>query len=312
MSASSDPAHHGNQSEVADGASTLSSDDLIGRVAAIQQRAAARGQKGTQLAPQCAQLPLWEDSVRGLPNPLARSALFTVGNRNQRRANLKNKLVASLTGFGITYTGEELRQDDEDAFLQLLHICRRQPLGEPVEFKAHAMLNELKWGRSSKAYQRLRDSIQRLKACSLTVATDGGKRGFSGSLIRKFAWKEDEQGAPATAWRIWLEPELVNLFKPDLYTQVYWEQRLSLSSPLSKWLHGYYYTHKEPFPNSVGLLQKLSGSTCKSKSDFRRQLRSALGALGDCGFFEETCIDSADNVRVKRSKPLRGPRILEQ
>jgi hypothetical protein len=281
---------------------TASSDDLIGRVEAIQKRVAASKPKSAPVASVPAQLPLWDDSVRGLPNPLARSALFTVGNRCQKRMNIKDKVVASLQGVKISYQGEELRQDDEDAFLQLLHICRKQPLGEPVEFKAYAMLTELKWGRSSRSYQRLQDSIRRLKACSLTVATEDGKRGFTGSLIRKFAWKEDEDGAPMTSWRLWLEPELVNLFKPDLYTQVYWDQRLALTSPMAKWLHGYFYTHKEPYPNRVELLKTLTGSSAKTKSDFRRQLRPALDALKNCGFLEDWHIDTNDVVRVKRSK----------
>ncbi|MEN3294792.1 MAG: hypothetical protein V7642_4045, partial [Burkholderiales bacterium] len=63
------------------------------------------------------QLPLWENQVRGLPNPLARSALFTVARQNEPRQHLKERPITSVKGVEIFYTGEELRQDDEDVFL---------------------------------------------------------------------------------------------------------------------------------------------------------------------------------------------------
>ena len=78
------------------------------------------------------QLPLWPNDLRGIPNAFARSALFNVANaRKGERSNVKRLEIAALRGISITYTGEELRQDDEDVFLQLLHIARDTELGQP-------------------------------------------------------------------------------------------------------------------------------------------------------------------------------------
>lgn len=247
-------------------------------------------------------LPFWPEPVRGLPNPLARSDLFTVGNRAQPRANFKNKMVASTKGVSIVYRGEELRQDDEDVFLQILHVARDFPLGESVELTGFGVLKALGWGRSQPMYERLKECLMRLKASALTVSTDNDDKGFSGSLIRKFAWQGDD-GTPMKTWKIWLEPELIRLFSPDTYTQIYWEQRLSLSSPLAKWLHGYYYTHKEPYALKTETLRTLCGSKIKALSDFRKKLKLALESLKECGFLVSWNIDGSDLVHVVRGDP---------
>lgn len=256
------------------------------------------------------QLPLWPEDVRGLPNPLARSALFTVGNRNQPRLMIKNKLIACASGVKILYQGEELRQEDEDAFLQILHISRHHQLGDPVELTAHAVLTDLGWGRSSRMYTRLKETLLRLSATALTVSSESEDRGFSGSLIRKFAW-QGEDGNTMKRWLVWLEPELISLFGQDMYTQIYWEQRLALSSPLARWLHGYYYTHREPFPLKVKTLHFLCGSRAKAMSDFKHQLLIALDGLVTVGFLSDWELEQRSGlIKVVRRPPPRSLTLL--
>ncbi|MEC4723934.1 plasmid replication initiator TrfA, partial [Noviherbaspirillum sp. CPCC 100848] len=101
-----------------------------------------------------AQLPLWENQVRGLPNPLARSALFSVARQNEPRQHLKERPITSVKGVEIFYTGEELRQDDEDVFLNLVHLARSQPLGHEVSFTAYSMLKSMGWPTSAPSYER--------------------------------------------------------------------------------------------------------------------------------------------------------------
>lgn len=279
------------------------------RIEAIRQRGTRSKSPAPVGAEVQSRLPFWPEPVRGLPNPLARSDLFTVGNRAQPRQHFKNKAVASTKGVSIVYRGEELRQDDEDVFLQILHVARDSPLGESVELTGFAVLKALGWGRSQPMYERLKECLLRLKASALTVSTDNDERGFSGSLIRKFAWQGDD-GTPMKTWKIWLEPELIRLFGPDTYTQIYWEQRLSLSSPLAKWLHGYYYTHREPYAIKVETIKSLCGSKIKTLSDFRKKLKLALDSLKECGFLMSWQIDASDLVHVVRGDPPKRIRTL--
>lgn len=224
------------------------------------------------------QLPLWTEKVRGLPNSFARSALFCVGSRSRRR-HLKNEEIAALNDTVIRYTGTELRQDDEDVFLQLVHLARGRPVIDTVEFSAYGMLKELSWGHSSKAYERLRECIDRLKANALKVSfkVDGREIGFAGSLIRKFVWADGE-GA-RQHWKVWFEREVVVLFGAVSYTEIEWLQRTKLGGAIAKWLHGFYVTLSECPPMQVETLRHLCGSQCASMPAFRQMLRKAMQEL---------------------------------
>ena len=257
------------------------------------------------------QLPLWHDKVRGLPNPIARSSLFTVGNQNQPRQFFKtHRSIVSLAGFTLSFRGEELRQEDEDVFLQLTHLARNHVLGERVEFTAYSILKELGWKRSAEGYARLRLTLDRLQGAGLRVVSDNNSGGYQGALVRKFAWKDDSD-TPLSHWAVWLEPEIVKLFGPNGYTQVWWAQRLRLRSALAKYLHGYYGTHEEPYPMKVETLRALTGSRTQRLGDFRKAIRVALEQLVKECFLDRWHIDGNDLVHVVRSpknkmKALQG------
>jgi hypothetical protein len=255
------------------------------------------------------QLPLWGDKVRGLPNPIARSSLFTVGNQNEPRVfHRTHKAIQTIAGYTITYKGEELRQDDEDCFLQLVHLARHHAAGDKVEFTAYSFLKELGWKKSSEGYERLRTTLDRLQLTGLRISTaageseggDGAGGGYQGALVRKFAWK-DETGRSLTRWVVFLEPEIVTLFAPNGYTQVFWEQRMRLRSSLAKYLHSYYASHESPYPIKSATLKSLSGSRASRLSDFRKSLRTALQQLVDEAFLDTWRIDANDLVHVVRS-----------
>lgn len=245
------------------------------------------------------QLPLWSEFRRGIPNDLVRGALFTVGNARMPRAYRKSMVIASLGGIEITYTGEELRQDDEDVFLQLVHLARVSPLGKEVSFTAHSILKSLKWPTNSRSYERLKETITRLQATGLELRSP--HHGYSGSLIRDFAWKQEDSGAPSRSWTVRLEPRIAALFDNVSYTQIDWQQRLELGT-LAKWLHSFYYTHRSPLPMKTATIRKLCGSTTKDLSKFRQLLRDSLQELLDVGFLSEAEIKrGSDLVHVTRT-----------
>lgn len=251
------------------------------------------------------QLPIWPEDMRGLPNDIARSALFNVANaRKGARGNFKRRSIAALHGIAITYTGEELRQDDEDVFLQILHMARHYEVGQAVRFTAYAMLTELGWVKNSASYRRLVECLDRLKATALSVTVElpnSHRRGFSGSLIRAFRWREEGTGAPMRQWEILLEKEIVALFGPTSYTRLEWRMRLKLN-PMAKWLHSFYHTHRDPVPYSVARLHELTGSEIKELRQFRYKLKQSLETLVRVGFFVSARVDQrSDLVYVERS-----------
>lgn len=253
------------------------------------------------------QLPIWPEKARGMPNALARSALFNVANaRKGERDSLKRHAVASMAGICITYTGEELRQSDEDVWLQLCHICRMQELGTEVRFTAYSMLGELGWTKNSGSYKRLVDCLDRLKASSLAVTVDvpGGRVNYTGSLIRSFRWREVSSSSPMREWTVLLEKEIIALFEPSSYSRLDWKTRLTLP-PMAKWLHTFFHTHQTPFPMKVETLHKLTGSKIAEMRKFRYKLKIALEELVDRGFLVSAKIDPrSDLVIVERARAV--------
>ena len=264
------------------------------------------------------QLPIWPQELRGMPNAFARSALFNVANaRKGKRSNLKRAPIAALRGITITYTGEELRQDDDDVYLQILHIARMHPLGTYVQFTAHSMLRELGWSINNGSYKRLVDCLDRLKASAVAVTVEGlsgSRTNYTGSLIRSFKWKEDGEGGVAMRhWEILLEKEILALFGSSAYSRLEWKLRLKLP-PLAKWLHSFYHTHAQPFDYSVAKLYELCGSETAELRQYRYNLRKALELLVDKDFFASAVIDArTDLVKVvRRSQALELlPRVSD-
>jgi hypothetical protein len=278
----------------------------------LRERARAKnaGRDVSSVFQEVVQLPLWEERVRGLPNSFARSALFTSANRSVERENFKRRKIATLRGAEIFYTGEELRQDDGDVFLQIVHLARQQPLGDVVEFSGYALLKDLEWTTSKGSYERLRDSINRLSSTTVLVKTDGSytgqsEKGFGGSLVRKFEWNADAERGTSQCWRIWLEPEIVVLFGRDTYTRIDWAQRLQLP-PLAKWLHQFYFTHEKPIGYKVETIRTLCGSRIAVLAKFRYKLREALALLVEVGFLVSYDIDSRTDIL----NVVRAPRRI--
>lgn len=274
---------------------------LIRRLQAIEQKAKARqAEQETNKPPP--QLPLWGDELRGLPNSLARGALFTAGKSGaEDREFLQNQVIASQANIHIVFSGQELRQDDASVFMTLLHMARDRPLGEPIRFTAYSMLKELGWSINSDGYKALRECCDRLKVTSLTVRKSDATAGYSGSLVRSFEWV-DTDGAQMSRWQVYMEPKITALFGDTAYTLLSWQERKQIGgrSTLALWLHSFLGTHRDPFPISVNRYYELSKSKTKNLSDFKSRLGKALQRLVEVGFLESYKIDGG-LVHVKRN-----------
>jgi len=260
------------------------------------------------------QLPFWPKQTRALPNDLARSALFTVQNRKQTRKHLHQAEVAAFGDIKLRYTGEQLRQDDEDVWLAIQHLARNRPIQEPVVFRPIDMVRSLGWAIKGQSYTRLKGTIVRLKATDLQVQCSVGL--FGGSLIQTYAFSRDE-GDIANFdvditdmldkgyWAIWLDQHISQLFRPDTYTLIDWEQRRQLA-PLAKWLHSYFKGHSDPFPIKVATIQKMCGTNAVNLFHFRDDLKRALNRLQQIGFLLAWHLDDDDKVHVRRAPRARN------
>lgn len=260
----------------------------------------AKKEKSTSLAVEISQLPLWPDVVRSLPNEILRSALFNARNRKNPRAMMKSEPIAIIGDGRITYRGEELRQDDETVWLQLVHLARQHVVGQLVEFTAYSFCKDIGWSINQKSYDRLKESLRRMQATGLDVYSKRLDRGVSLSMIPFFEYEDSETQKSLPRWRVRIAPELVDLFGNDHYTRIEWEQRLKLPDGLATWLHGYLASHRVPHPIKIDTIALGSGMNTVEKTELRRLIKRALTNLVDCGFLLSFDLAS-DLVTVKRA-----------
>lgn len=244
------------------------------------------------------QLRLWDETIRCLPNEIANSALFNARNRRQARVYLKQYEIAVLGSGKITFTGEELRQDDETIWLQLIHLAKERPLGNTVDFTPFSLCKAVGWTIDGRSYARLRQCLDRMQATSLSVYSTRLKEGVSLSMLPAFRWC-DQAGKALKQYQVKVAPELVTLFGEKHYTQLEWSQRLALPDGIATWLHSYYASHQKPFPVKIGTLKKGAGITTESTTALRQLIEKALTKLVDVGFLDSSEI-VGELVHVKR------------
>ena len=245
------------------------------------------------------QLPLWPDAMRCLPNEIIRSALFNARNHKQPRAYFEDAEITVIGGGRVSFTGKELRQNDQTVWLQLIHLAKSQPLGEVVEFTPYSFCKSVGWKATGGDYIRLRESLTRMQATALSVYSDRLKEGISLSMIPEFKW-QNGKGQALSLYQVRVAPKLVELFGDVQYTQVEWEQRLALPVGIATWLHGYYASHKAPFPVKMNTIKAGAGITISSNKELKRLIEKALTQLIAVGFLASFEIKD-DLVHIART-----------
>lgn len=255
------------------------------------------------LAKQNAQLilfPVWKSENRAMPNVIVRSSLFTARNPRTPRVYRKNETLAVIGPGEIEYTGEELRQDDEDVLLCLVNEARKlfgsDNLENPgkrfrIPFNRGALVAELGWTRNSRSYQRLRECLTRLKATELTVKVSLADidSGHSVSLLTEYAWNDGSY---------WVEiPALFFRLYGKQYTSISWEQRQKLPFGLARWLQAYVLSHRDPYPVTMAKIAEGAGLKIPANKTERLALRRAItkasvalkdaGVLLEAGLYED-------------------------
>lgn len=248
-------------------------------------------------------LPTCSTIRRIVPHDFVRSSLFTVSNHKIKREYFKKNDIYAFGNTKITYTGEELRQDDEDVWMHLIYLAAKRNTLE-VDFMPYKFMRQLDWPARVQYRDKLKESIDRMVATNITITNTNLRQGLSISLIRKFIWKDDDE-QNLKYWSIYLEPELVKLFDNFSYVKLYWEQRQKLK-PLAKWLHAYYSSHSEPFAVKLSTIQQASGSKTKQAKHFKENVRKSLIELAQVGYLETFWIDEENRIHVvKAEKPRK-------
>lgn len=239
-------------------------------------------------------LPFWSDNQRGVPNAILRSALFGVIRRGRRKF-IERKKIAALGEINILYTGPRLDQGDLDVWEQLLHFAQQQN-SHIIEFTSYSLLKNTNRSTGSKDKKWLNNTISRLTSTSVEI--QDGQHCFSKRLVKEYYRNKE-----TLKWVVVFEKEVSGLFRKNNWTKTDWEERKKLrNQPLCLWLHGFYSSHRHPFPIKTSTILILCGSEQQTLRSFRSSLKKALERLGSVTGWE--CKIENDLVQV--AKKLGG------
>lgn len=238
------------------------------------------------------QLPLWPNATKGVPNAVLRSALFGVVRKGRRNHCLDLEIPSAGSNLKITYTGMRLDQADLDVWEQCLTLAKDSGLGSRIEFSAYGFLKSIGRGTGQSQHMWLKSSLKRLNGALVEISE--GDRSYFGTLIQE-GFRDDKVGR----YVIEVNPRISRLYGQHHWTRVQWDERHALKRPLAQWLHGFYSTHKKPFPIKVETIHNLCGSETKDLSRFRQTLRLALKEMQAVTGWQ-CWIDKTDKVIVSR------------
>jgi hypothetical protein len=245
------------------------------------------------------QFEIWPNDVRVIPNDYARCALFTIRNKREPRQAMQSAKVFHVEkAVVVTYTGTELRADDDELiWQQLLDYAKHFALGEPVQFNLHQLIRDLGWSVNSRNYDRARQCITRLKANEVRVESERHGRGVGLSLIQNYEYEGGNEST-GTRYTVWIHPNLMMLFAGKTYTRVAWKQYRELT-PISRRLYDNFGSHKAPYPLTLETFHKLSSSTCKAMNKWAQQVRAACDELMEAKMVKRAWVNDG-NIYCER------------
>lgn len=211
----------------------------------------------------------WPAAMRGAPNMLLRSALFSA---SRKEAYLQRVEIYAQKPTCIRYTGARLNQADHDVWLTLLHLCR-EDITKPLHTSTYQLLTTQGKRDTGPGRKALYARLARLNATSLEVSDS--QLSYSGSLV-------DEVYRDCRTHRlvILLNSKLVMLFGQHDVSFLDWTVRRQLTGkPLAQWVHGYYSSHSKPFPIRASTLLSMAGIDDRSIDSAEQNLRRALDSV---------------------------------
>lgn len=244
----------------------------------------------------------WPDSMRAIPNDLARCAVFTVRNKSVPRVACTQLPVFHYNrDVTMLFTGTELRAfDDELVWLQVMEYVKRQPLGDLVQFSFYRMCIDLDWPKNGQNYKRIEQSLSRLFAAAIQITSERLGRLESVKFLNEFRMEGRNTARPVCVVQV--DPRILLLFAGDYYTSVTWEKYRTLS-PTARRLFDYLASHRAPHPLPLMVFQKICGSSSSRMKKWREQCRDACAELVATGLVDAARVTSDDRIECRR-KPV--------
>ncbi len=240
----------------------------------------------------------WGDDMRAMPNDLARAARFTTRNKKTPREVRQQHVIFHVNkDVLITYTGIELRADDDElVWQQVLEYAKRSPVGTPVSFTFYELCTDLGWPINGRYYDKAEECLTRLQATAMQFSSGRIGRLESVSLIHRF--RVLDRGKKTSRCQVEIDEEMVVLFAGDHYSKFVWEKYRELS-PTARRMFDYFVSHKEPFPLKLETFRLMCGSDSARLKKWREQTGQACEELSQSGLIKLSWVQG-DSIYCQR------------
>ncbi|CRI74327.1 Uncharacterised protein [Chlamydia trachomatis] len=179
-----------------------------------------------------------EETVRAIPNHLARSSLFSPIRRGRRKCYIDETLV-SRSDAEIHFWGQQLDEADADVWMQAVREAMKAPLGAPVVINRAEFLRQIGRRHGKTGYDWLEQSMKRLAFAMLTMIV----RRKNGSIKMQVGeppiegqeelcfhlvgdWKMNKK---TNSYELTMSPTLMAFFRGKEYALLDWRKRLAIT-----------------------------------------------------------------------------------
>ncbi len=209
-----------------------------------------------------------DNTKRTIPNVFLRSALFGVIKQG-RRQYVKDVKIHTLSQYEISYTGEQLDQNDLELWDSLTYLAKDKKTEYDLKISMYELCKIMEYSQSKTNRDRIKSRINRLQICQIKIKY--GKGLYAGSLVDDY-YINDDDGKVVLR----LNSRFLNLFSSNDYTRINRNIRKELGeNQLASWLYHFYETHSDPIDYTIEYLRNLSGS-CSNQKEFNRMIKNAL------------------------------------
>lgn len=173
-----------------------------------------------------------DPAIRSEALTILHSSLFTAANTKTPRKLFDGAIIPVTPNakYSIRYTGVELRViDDEDVWINIIYYAQKQKIHNhdfTIEVRTSEFLRTMNWGSAGLDYNKLRESLRRLKSASLEINNEKNDGYGLPSLIRKYFIGKKGDGSKLT---IVLEPDIYKLYSESHTISLDFRIRQSLS-----------------------------------------------------------------------------------
>lgn len=227
------------------------------------------------------------------PTEMARMGIVSSELGTRQRKVFSDEEMPSDPCMRVLYSGPEIDEHDEHAWLGILRLYRNTPLGDICEFRLSDLMADINMKRTGRNYKVIRERLIRLAkvVLDITVTRKGKKLRVVTSLMSCSDYNDGE-----VSW-VSISPKAAAFFDCLAYQD--WELRKRLRRSMSRLLYGYVCSHRVGRAVSVGVDELKSVFRYEGRSnDFNSRLKKAFVELKGQNVVEDYSITRGSNGRA--------------